>query len=219
MKQSLKTFLLVAAMAATTLTASAQQKVGTVDLRKLFDGYFKTKQADAALKEEAGEVDKQRKEMIDSLKKGEDDYKKLLEKANDQAISPEERDKGKGQAEKKLLELRETETAIKQFLDNARQRLGDKNKRIRDKILGEINEVVAAKAKGGGYSLVLDTAAETANTTKVLVFTAGEGDLTDSVLVQLNSTAPAGWDKEAAKPTTETKPVAPLPSTGKDGKK
>ncbi len=219
MKQSLKTFLLVAAMAATTLTASAQQKVGTVDLRKLFDGYFKTKQADAALKEEAGEVDKQRKEMIDSLKKGEDDYKKLLEKANDQAISPEERDKGKGQAEKKLLELRETETAIKQFLDNARQRLGDKNKRIRDKILGEINEVVAAKAKGGGYSLVLDTAAETANTTKVLVFTAGEGDLTDSVLVQLNSTAPAGWDKEAAKPTTETKPVAPLPSTDKDGKK
>ena len=63
------------------------------------------------------------------------------------------------------------------------------------------------------------TAAETANTTKVLVFTTGEGDLTDAVLTQLNSAAPAGWDKDLAKPAADAKPVAPLPSTDKDGKK
>ena len=219
MKQSLKKLFLAAAISAAALTVSAEQKVGTVDLRKLFDGYFKTRQADAALKEEAGEIDKQRKEMIDSLKKGEDDYKKLLEKANDQAISPEEREKGKGQAEKKLLELRETQAAIEQFLKTNRERLGDKNKRLRDKILGEINEVVSAKAKAGSYTHIFDTAAETANTTKVLVFTTGEGDLTDAVLTQLNSAAPAGWDKDLAKPAADAKPVAPLPSTEKDGKK
>lgn len=218
MKQFLKKSLFIAALVAATLTASAQQKIGTVDLRKLFDGYYKTKQADAALKDEAGEIDKQRKEMIESLKKGEDDYKKLLEKANDQAISPEERDKGKAQAEKKLLELRETEGSIKQFLDTNRQRLGEKNKRLRDKILGEINELVSAKAKAAGYSLVIDTAAETPNSTKVLVYSTGETDLTDAVLAQLNASAPAGWDKEVAKPA-DNQPVAPLPSADKDGKK
>jgi Skp family chaperone for outer membrane proteins len=219
MKQSLKKLVLVAALSAATLTASAEQKIATVDLRRLFEGYFKTKQADSGLKEESAEIEKQLKEMSDALKKGDDDYKKLLDKANDQAIAPEERDKGKAQAEKKLLELRETQGSIKQFYDNNRQRLAEKNKRIRDKILGEINDVIAAKAKAGSYTLVLDTAADTKNDTKVLVFTAGESDLTDPVLTQLNSTAPAGWDKEAAKPAPDATPVAPLPSTDKDGKK
>ena len=31
-------------------SASAQTRIGTVDLRKIFDSYWKTKQADAALK-------------------------------------------------------------------------------------------------------------------------------------------------------------------------
>jgi Skp family chaperone for outer membrane proteins len=222
MKLSFKKLVLVSALAlaTATLTASAaEQKIATVDLRKLFDGYYKTKQADAGLKEESAEIEKQLKEMSDSLKKGEDDYKKLLEKANDQAVSPEERDKGKAQAEKKLLELRETQASIKAFYDNNRQRLAEKNKRIRDKILGEINDIVASKAKAGSYTLVLDTAADTKNDTKVLVFTAGENDLTDPVLTQLNSTAPAGWDKEPAKPAADTAPILPLPSTDKDGKK
>lgn len=37
MKQSLKKFFLAAAISAAALTVSAEQKVGTVDLRKLFD--------------------------------------------------------------------------------------------------------------------------------------------------------------------------------------
>jgi Skp family chaperone for outer membrane proteins len=51
--------------------------------------------------------------------------------------------------------------------------------------------VVNSKAKAAGYSLVIDTAAETINSTPVFLFSNNDTDITDAVLQQLNSTAPA----------------------------
>ena len=62
--------------------------------------------------------------------------------------------------------------------------------RMRENILGEIKVAVTAKAKAGGYSLVIDAAAETANATTAVVYSSGENDLTDAVLKQLNAGAP-----------------------------
>src|SRR5687768_548193 len=107
----------------TAVNASAQQpKIATIDLRKVFDSYYKTKAADVSLKEEASEMEKQRKEMVDNFKKGEEEWKKNIEKANDQAVSAAERDKSKQAGEKKLLELREMEQMIGQFNRNATEK-------------------------------------------------------------------------------------------------
>ena len=76
-------------------TALAQNNIGTIDLRKVFDGYWKTKQADVGLKERAADMEKEHKNMVDDLKKGDDDYKQILASSNDQAVSAEERDKRK----------------------------------------------------------------------------------------------------------------------------
>ena len=67
--------------------AQAEPKIALIDLRKVFDNYYKTKQADSNLKDEAGDLEKERQEMVESFKKGEAEYKKLMEKANDQAIA------------------------------------------------------------------------------------------------------------------------------------
>lgn len=187
--------------------AAAVQKIGTIDLRKTFDGYYKTKQADKGLKEEAAEIDATRKDMIDNLRKQEEEFKLLNEKVNDQAISAEERDKAKKAAERKLSELREGEQAIKQFLGSNQEKIKEKQRRLREKILGEIQDLVNAKAKAAGYSLVIDTAAETANSTKAVVFSTGENDLTDAVLSQLNASAPADFKPDAD--TDATKPLVP----------
>src|SRR5438477_147663 len=112
MKTQIKTTLavgLIAAVAGFGFSARAEMKIATIDLRKVFDGYYKTKQADEILKKEAEDVQKDRKDMIDKYKNLEADWKKLIDRANDQAISGDERDKAKQQAEKKLVELRETE--------------------------------------------------------------------------------------------------------------
>lgn len=170
----------------------ADTKLGLIDLKKVFDGYWKTKQADAQLKERAADLDKSRKSLVEDFQKASEEYKRLIESANDQAISSEERDKRKGSAEKKLVEVKDIEQTINLFDRNSRENLGTQQRRMRDKILEEIKEVTNTKAKSGGYTVIFDTAAETPNQTPVLLFNNGQNDITEEVLTQLNSSAPAG---------------------------
>lgn len=192
-----KTILILTSTLMLALGASAEHKVATVDLRKVFDNYWRTKQADANIKEQAADLEKERKSMVDRFQKGEESYKKLLDGANDIALAAAERDKRKKEAENELLNLRDMETRIKQFDNTSRATLGEKQRRMRDNILQEIRDTIKAKVKPGGYTLVVDTAAETPNSTPIVLYTAGNDDLTDAVLAQLNLNAPAATPGKA----------------------
>jgi outer membrane protein len=171
-------------------SAWAQGRLATVDLRKVFDGYWKTKKADAQLKERAADMEKEHKTMLDDWKKGKEDYATLLGDANNQVLSPEERDKRKKSAEDKLKQLKEIEDTIQQYERQARTTLDEQRKRMRDSILEEIKTALTAKAKTAGYSLVIDIAAESANTTPVVLYCNNENDMTSAILDQLNANAP-----------------------------
>ncbi len=152
----------------------------------------------------AGDLDGDRKKMIDQYTKLKADYKTALEKANEQAVSAEEREKRKKSSEVKLAEMNDLESSITQFDRQARTSLDEQQRRMRDNILSEIRGVVELKAKAGGYAMVLDTAGETANRTPFVLYTNNESDITKAVLAQLNETAPAnrvttGSDKDKDK--------------------
>jgi len=74
--------------------------------------------------------------------------------------------------------------------------LDEQKRRTIDKILVEIRTLVAEQAKSSGGAVVIDTSAESANHTPVVLFTANQEDMTDKVISTLNSTAPP----ETAKP-------------------
>jgi len=180
-------------------TAWAQNRVATVDLRKLFEGYWKTKQADAALKDRAADLDKELAGLREDYKKLVENYQKMLTDANDQAVSTEEREKRKKAAEAKLKDIKDNEDVIKKFMTEADLRLKEQRTRMRDSVLVEIRRAIDYKAKNGGYGLVVDTAAETPNATPIVVYTSGENDLTQVVLDQLNAGAPVETTKPAEK--------------------
>ena len=184
------TILTVSLLVFLGVPALAQTKIGTVDLRKLFDGYWKKKQAQVALDDRKAQLDKDDKGMRDDLKKGGDEYQKLLEQANDQAISADERDRRKSATADKLKQLQETKSAMDQFDRQMQITLQEQQMRMRENILTEIKAAVSAQAKIAGYSLVLDAAAETANATAAVIYNSGENDLTAAVLKQLNAGAP-----------------------------
>jgi outer membrane protein len=186
-------------------SALAQTRIATVDLRKVFEGYWKKKQAEAALKDRQTDMEKEDRNMVDDYKKVKDDYQSLLASANDQAVSTEERDKRKNAAEEKLRRMKEMEETIAQYERQARTTIGEQSQRLRSNILTEIRNVVNAKAKTGGYFLVIDTAAETVNSTPVFLYASTENDITDSVLQQLNATAPADALKTDEKPAADDK--------------
>ena len=188
-------------MSLLTGSAWAQNHIATVDLRKLFDNYWKKKQAEAQLQERTADIQREDKNMIDDYKKAKDDYQTLLTSANDQAVSSEERDKRKKAAEDKFKQMKDQEDMITQYERQASTKIGEQRNRMRTSIIDEIRKVVDAKAKAAGYSLVIDIAAESVNTTPIVLYCNNESDITDAVLAQLNSTAPADTassDKPAA---------------------
>lgn len=173
-------------------------KIGTVDMRKLFDDYWKTKQADAALNDRKAELDKEDRSFIDGLKKDRDEYQKLLDGANDQAISADEREKRKQAAADKYRQITDSGTTIAQFERQAQATLAEQSQRMRANILNEIKAAVAAKTKAAGYAMVFDIASETVNQTPIILYSSGENDLTSAVLAQLNAGAPVDLAKPAA---------------------
>ena len=192
------TRLLLALGLATLLqfsAAAAEQKIAIIDLQGVFTNFFKTKIADAAIRDEAGALDKDRKALTDQYQKLTEDYKKALDDASNQAISADERDKRKKTAEGKLIDINDLEQQIKQFDRTARGNLEEKQRMAREKILIQIKSVVATKAQAGKYTLVLDTAGEGLSRTSVVFYNNGENDITAEVLKALNADAPADLPK------------------------
>ena len=190
MKLLRTTILTVSLLAFLSVPALAQTKIATVDMSKLFDGYWKTKQAQTVLNDRQAQLVKDGRSLSDDLKKGSDEYQKLLEQANDQALSADQRDKNKQAAADKRKQLQDAKTALDQFERQAQITLQEQQMRMRDNVLSDIKAAVAAQAKVAGYSLAIDAAAETANATTAVIYTSGENDLTDAVLKRLNAGAP-----------------------------
>ncbi len=184
------------------VSALAQTKIATVDLKKLFDNYYKTKLAAASLDDRRAQLQKDDKSMKDDFKKASDDYQQLMQQANDPALSADERDHRKQAADDKLKQLQASKTAIDQYERQVQVTLGEQQDRMRNNILTEIKDAVAVKAKADGDTIVLDTAAETANRTLMMVYSSGENDLTDATLAQLNAGAPI----DVTKPATTASP-------------
>ena len=191
-------------------TAWAQTRIGTVDLRKVFENYWKKKQAEAQLKDRQTDMEKEDKNMLEDYKKMKEEYQNLLSSASDQNVSPDERDKRKKAAEDKLKQMKDLEETVRQYETQARNTLLDQSQRTRSKIIEEIRNVVSARAKAAGYTLVIDTASESANATPVVLYTSNENDITDAILKELNAAAPVDA------PKTDDKPAGP---DKKDGKK
>lgn len=191
--------LILAGLLSLFVSTSLQAEIAIVDLKKIFDGYWKTKQADVTLKEQAMEFQKEAKGIDEEYVVTKESYDKLVREANDQALSAGVRDAKKKEAEGKLLKIRELEQLFAQINRQAQTRMADDRNRIRERILKEIREVVQKKAKAAGYTMVLDSASESINQTPVLVYTDGNNNMTDELLEHLNLSAPPGFFEKLKK--------------------
>jgi outer membrane protein len=188
-------------------SAWAQTRIATVNLQKVFDKYWRTGQVSAGLKDRFTELQKTKQEMVDDYRKSIGEYQKLLEEANNQAISVEERDRRKKAAEAKLKSLKSAEDNIAQFERQMEVTIGEQRARLRKNLLDEIRPAIDSKARSGGYALVLDTGAQTyvhdpagPYSTPNLLYWSETNDLTDAVISQLNAAAPLDLPKPEEKP-------------------
>jgi len=181
-----------AAIGALALAAQAQQKIAVINYTNVLENYWKTKQANVQLRDSLEDYQKTGRSMQDEYRKANEDYRRLVDAATESAVSAEEKDKRKKAAETKLLELKEIEQSLNQLEKTAATSLDGMRRRLFLNIDRRIREVISAKAKAGNYTMLINTAALSANAGPVFLHVAGLDDLTDAVVAELNTDAPKG---------------------------
>jgi outer membrane protein len=191
MKMTLRTiFPAIVALVVLSNSAMAQTKIATVDVAKLFNGYYKTKLAQADIDQRRQQIEKDENGMLDNLKTANTDYQQLLDESDDQALSSDDRDQKKQAADAKYKDIQDEKAALDQYDRSARANLSEQLARMHDKIVATIQAQVAITAKMGGYTMVLDVSAQSAANTPTVIYSSSDIDLTDQVLKQLNAGAP-----------------------------
>jgi Skp family chaperone for outer membrane proteins len=187
---TMKSFRLMIVIAVSLLvigsaSVQAQSKIASVDMKKLFNSYYKTKLAEDLLDKDKADARKNLKDQADGIQQAEADYKQLLDQANDQAISSDARDKLKQSAADKEQEIESSKAEFEKFQRQVEATVADKSQRMSENLIEEIQKAVSDKAKLGGYTVVVNSA-----NPEAVVYVSAETDITGSVLAQLNAGAP-----------------------------
>jgi hypothetical protein len=160
---------LVLGIAAAPVSAQAQMKVGTIDMKQVFDGYYKTKDAEAKINESRAQAQKELAERLDTFNKAQEQARKLNDEAGKAELSEKAKaEKVKGLNEK-LQELGVMQREVQEFQQTRERQLSEQSVRSRNSLVEEINKVVSDVVKANGYDLVFDKSGQSLNAVNVLV--------------------------------------------------
>ena len=200
-------------------TASAQSaRIGAIEMRKLYEEFYKTKVAQRSFDESVAAYRRDYQQRVNDYNKLNEDYQKLREESNNPALTQEKRDQKAKQVQDKVLELRKSLEALKEFEQNSQQYLNDLRRRQNDAILKEILEAVRKKGRDGGYTVIVDSSGfGTAAGVPMAVYADEKLDFTDVILKELNANAPATLPASLGPgpgtlPSPSTTPRTPAPA-------
>jgi len=169
-----------------SMASAADQGIVFIDLDRTFSDFYKTKLADAQLKEQADEFNDERTQLVDDYDNLQKEFNDLREKAQNTALSEDARSESRDLAEDKLIEIRDFESRIQRFDQSRKKQLDDQSRRMRKRIVGEIRKAIQNHARMEGYQAVLDSSAQSLNGVETVLFVDPKVDITDDVLDILN---------------------------------
>ena len=181
---------LLSALAITVSSGASVQaadlKVGTIDMKAVFDGYYKTKDAEAKINEARTQAKKELDERLDIFNKAQEEARKL----NDEANKPELSEKAKAEKSKalneKLQALGTLQREVQEFQQTRERQLSEQSVRSRNALLEDLNKVIADKVKAASYDLVIDKSGQSLNAVGILVYSKDSFDFTNDVIAEVN---------------------------------
>jgi outer membrane protein len=193
-------FLAVAAFG--TATASAQSaKFGTVDMKRVFDSYYKTKDAESKINEARNAAKKELEDRMDIAKKSLEEVKKLDEEIQKPELSKDAKEQKAKIRSDKAAELQNMDREIREFQASREKQLQEQSVRMRAGIVDDINKVVADKVKAENFDLVFDKSGPSLNGVPIVLYSRDAYDFTDTVVTALNKNRTTS-DAPAATPVT-----------------
>lgn len=212
MKNLIRTLIALATLSAGSIALQAQPavKLVIVDMAKVFDGHYKSEEAnikfkDAELKaqEQAEELRKQGQMLVD-------EYKELAEQAKSTLLTAEARSKIEADVQKKYDEIQRKQGDVQNFVQNTQRSLQQRIGTHRDLLLEEISKLVVEIAKKHGATLVLDKSGPSAFRIPVVLYSDAAYDITEEVVREENKNRPV---PAPAATSPAPAPGAPAPFT------
>jgi outer membrane protein len=211
MNRTLKSILTLTAFGAAALGLSAQPalKVLTVDMSKLFQGYYRTDDEMAKLKAQEQKAEEKGQAMLKEGNQLADKYKETLDQSKNSLLTAEARAKAEADATKMLEELQKRQNDLNAFKANTQRMLSQQMNNIRGVLVEEIIKKVNEVAKEKGATLVMDRNAG-------LVYADPGYDITDECMALINKDRPTPAAGAAAAPaTTSDTPSVTVPGLQK----
>jgi outer membrane protein len=170
---------------------TAAVRLATVDMGRLFEGYFRTAEAQERFQNAVEQAQAQAERMVTEGNALVEEYRRMLEEANNPALSAEARQRIESEAERKAQTIREKEREAQQFQMNTQRALQQRQMNHRQLMMDEIRQVVATIAREKGATLVLDSTVNVAHGGSAVIFSDPSFDITEETLQELNKNQPS----------------------------
>jgi outer membrane protein len=170
-------------------------KLGTVDMNRVFNEYYKTKDAQTKYAQAEAEADKELNNRVDALKKSIQEISQINAALEQSDLGKEERDAKTKDREAKVSAARSLDREIAEYRNAKQKSLQDQFLRMRKGIVEDIMKSLAGIVKSKGYDLVFDRSGLSAGAVPVVIYAREDLDFSQEVLVELNKNAPSGSGK------------------------
>jgi outer membrane protein len=188
--------------------ASADLKIAVVDLSKAFDQFYKTKDAQAKLKEKQDGYQKEIQDLINDYQHMGEEAQALDKAQNDPTLSAQARqDKATALGAKKQ-DLVNLGNKIQEMKVERTREIQEELLRRHKEIVDEISKVISDYSGPQGFDLVIDkSSASAASGVSIVLYNSSKLiDITTNIITLLNQTAPAasGASPSGAAPAAAT---------------
>lgn len=185
--------ILLAAICFIVLSAAvdaAKLKMAVVDMDKLFQQYYKTKQTDAVLQQKQGIFRAWAKKLGESRLKLQREFNILRDAAQNIAFSSTEREKKRLAAQKKYQDFKKKEAELEQYVQQKSREYKTLVSKMHKRLLEEIYTEIRRYAVLKGYNFIFDKSGKTLNTIPVIIYSSLQHDISAEILKRLNRGQP-----------------------------
>ncbi len=182
----MKKFLSLMVLAVLTNSAFALE-VAFVNMNKLFENYYETKDADEALKTQRDIKAEEASAMLKEFEALGKKYQALMQETENPLLTKEQRASKAAEMKSVEKEAKQMKIDLEKHRQKSLQEVRAKYEEKRDEIIAKLVKYLGKVSKAKKYDLVLDVSGKTANGISGVVYYDEKKDITDVVLKNLNA--------------------------------
>ena len=169
-----------------TITSSVYAKTGFVNLRELFEGFYKTELAQDQINQQIEEVSFERELRLEDISQIREEIENLRSESRDEKLSEEARKNKRLQLEDRLIEMQTVQKELRDFETLRKKQIDEQNKRMQKGLLDEIQAEIIKYGDEKGYNVIIDRSAKSSLGTEIVLFVGLRSDVTAFILERLN---------------------------------